>query len=204
MQVLYRFIQALTGAITPVYNQLVAIGDKPLDIFSKLQGLLSIRLLRQVNIAAVTGGASSTADINIAQLVIPANRLVAGDVFKIQINGIYTKPLSGGTSVNFWVKIGATKMVTLAYVPTVAQTSRNFFVDMDIDVRSIGASGSLFFTGFGNVEITSTPTNQILTANGNALTVDTTAAQTITIGFNFSNSNATNNVTANTAKIFQV
>ena len=203
MQVLYRFIQDLTNAVTPVYNQLLNIGDNPLEIFAKLQGLLSVRLLRQVNTAVVTGGASSTADINIAQLAIPANRLVAGDVFKIRIHGIYTKPLSIGSTINFWVKIGATKALTLTYQSTAGQTNRSFWVDASFDVRSIGGAGVLVFNGFGNVA-TSATANVVLNNDGTAQTTDTTIAQTITAGFNFSNSNASNSVTANTAKIIQM
>jgi hypothetical protein len=79
-----------------------------------------------------------------------------------------------------------------------AQTTRNFRLDVVLVARAIGASGSLVASGICN---TNTSTNQLTFASGTTGAADTTAAVPITIGYTFSNSNASNNVTAHTAII---
>jgi hypothetical protein len=202
MQVLYRFIQALPNAISPVYNQLIALGDKPFDIFAKLQGLLSVRQLRQVNINAVSGGGSTTADIGIVTLTVPGNRFNIGDVLDLTASGVYTKPISGGTTINFWVKINGVKRLTLPHTPNNTRTNLPWFFKGDLVVRDTGSNGVIVIEGFKLIN-TATATTTVVNNNGSVVTLDTTANVTIQIGFNFSNSNASNNVTASMGQILQ-
>lgn len=202
MQVLYRFIESLSAAPTSVYNQLLAIGDKPSNIFSKLQGLLSIRQLRQVNVAAVSGGASTTADVNIVQLIIPGNRLNAADVFNIRIDGSYTKNLSVGSNINFWIKINGVKIVTLTHTPNNSRTNLPFYVNASLLMRAVGSNAVAVVNSDGAISTSATATT-LINSLGGVANIDSTANVTITAGFNFSNSNASNNVTASHAVIIQ-
>ena len=202
MQISYRFIQSLQNAITPVFNQLLAIGDKPLDIFAKLQGLLSIRQLRQVNISAVSGGASTTADINIVTLTIPSNRFVIGDLLELTASGIYSKPLSVGTTINFWVKVNDVKQLTLSHTSINTRTNLPWFIKGELIVRDIGSTGDIVIEGFKLINTSATETT-VVNTTGSVVTLDTTADVIVQIGFNFSNNNAGNNVTATIGQIIQ-
>lgn len=202
MQISYRFIQSLQNAITPVFNQLLAIGDKPLDIFAKLQGLLSIRQLRQVNISAVSGGASTTADISIVTLTIPGNRFVIGDILDLTASGIYSKPLSAGTTINFWVKINGVKRLTLSHTPNNTRSNLPWFLKSDVVIRDIGSAGDMVVEGFKLINTSATATT-VVNNTGSTITLDTTADVIVQIGFNFSNNNAGNNVTATIGQIIQ-
>ena len=202
MQISYRFIQSLQNAITPVFNQLLAIGDKPLDIFAKLQGLLSIRQLRQVNISAVSGGASTTDDISIVTLTIPSNRFVIGDILDLTASGIYSKPLSLGTTINFWVKVNGVKRLTLSHTSTNTRTNLPWFIKGELIVRDIGSTGDIVIEGFKLINTSATETT-VVNTTGSVVTLDTTADVIVQIGFNFSNNNAGNNVTATIGQIIQ-
>lgn len=202
MQISYRFIQSLQNAITPVFNQLLAIGDKPLDIFAKLQGLLSIRQLRQVNISAVSGGASTTDDISIVTLTIPGNRFVIGDILDLTASGIYSKPLSLGTTINFWVKVNGVERLTFSHTAAGSRSNLPWFLKTDIVVRDIGSNGEMVVEGFKLINTSSTATTAV-SIPGSTIILDTTANIVVQIGFNFSNNNAGNNVTATIGQIIQ-
>lgn len=196
-QVKLKFIEAM-AAVTPVFGALLQSGDKLTDLFAKLQGLLGVRNARASITSVVSGGNSTTADQIIVTTSIPANYLALSGTIDVKAAGIFTKPLSIGTSLTFWVKVGANKIASFAYVPISAQTTRNFRLDVVLVARAIGASGSLVASGICN---TNTSTNQLTFASGTTGAADTTAAVPITIGYTFSNSNASNNVTAHTAII---
>lgn len=199
MQVLYRFIQAVTATITPVYADTIQIGDKFTDVLRKLQGVLMWRNMRTSITSAVTGGASTTSDIAIATLTIPANSLVSGDTIAAKFAGIMTRPISIGNPIHYWVKINGTKVAINSNTPTSAQTDKPIWVEFITAVYSVGASGEMYTTGRCDLNITSTPLPRM--TSGSSITVSTTATITVTLGFNFNNSNGSNKVTANVATI---
>ncbi len=202
MAINFRFIQRIASAAA-TYGSILQVGDRLDTVFQKLQSLLVTRSVRTILTAAVSGGSSSTADINVLSLTISPDTTFAGACYRITLNGTITKPLSIGTTVNIWVKVGSTKVAVLTFTPTAARTNTLFSVDFFITVRTIGASGTVYVSGNGTWQQTATSQ---LTAfgNGPVATVDNTSNFPITVGFNFSNSNASNNLTAQTGIILQI
>ena len=199
---LFRFIQQIETAISPTFNSLITVGDTLPAVFAKLQGLLTVRNLRSVITTQYTGGASTTADQNINTLTIPAGQLRAGDAFHTTLRGLWTKPISIGTAINFWIKVNDTKITTITYQPAAAgETALPFKVEADLVCRTIGGTGTIFANGNAFLSTNTTTGFARVQGSSNNQTVDTTAAVTITVGYNFSNSNASNNITANIANI---
>lgn len=199
----YRFIEKLAaGMFNPVYNTALAVGDKITDVFGKLQGLLNNRLNRAILTTPWSGGASTTADQTILTLTIPANQLQVGDLIRYEIRGTWTKPNSAGTYIQCWVKANGTRTGAVQYTPSGAVTSREFSYRGTLIVRSIGAAGVVYAASDGHF-MTSATASLFLSASGGAVTVNTTNTVTLTMGIVFSNSNASNNVTAEVAFIAQ-
>lgn len=188
---------------TPVFNSLVQLGDTIDQAIGKLQSLLSVRALRSILTSAVTGGASSTADFTLLTLTIPANRLLAGDVLELFINGTVNHPSAPGTTISYWVKIGATKVMTITYTPAATMTAMPFAFNARVVTRSVGAAGVIACGG----EMTShTSATNVFRYAGTPATAtqDTTASFNITVGGTFSNSNAGNLMTAVQGGAYQV
>lgn len=194
MQQLFRFIQRVTSAVTPTFNSLITVGDTVPTVFSKLQALLGIRSLRTVLVSTYTGGASTTADQNIMSLVVPASYNQVGNVFLVKMYGIWTKPFSNGTIIDMWVKINGVKVLNLSYTPTGTATNFPFNFEAMVINRTLGASG--VFAVNGRVDYSTNATTGLVVIDSGAFTTtaDTNADVTITVGYDFSNSNASNNI----------
>lgn len=203
MQILYRFIQALPNAITPVYNQLLAIGDKPFDIFAKIQGLLSVRQLRTVNTANIVGGSSTTNDISISQLVIPGGRLIQGSVFLCLSDGQVSKATGVSNGFVLWVKINGVKILSIPYKRSNTLNNLPLLIRSNIVVKNVGTNGVINVDGFSIVS-RGTANDDTLQGVGGEAAVNTTLPVTITLGFNYNGSNASNTIVANTGIIAEV
>ncbi len=181
--------------ITPVYNSALAAGDKITDLFAKVQGLLSIRLRRTVLTAAVTGGASSTADITLATLTIPGAEHRIGDVIKFFVLGNWDKPNSGTNIIRLWVKVNGVSAGTLSYTTNSAVTNRAISFDGALVIRTLAASGNVVGGLRAFIHRTATAVDTRST-QGDIATVNTQADLTITVGIGFGTSNAGNRFTA--------
>lgn len=199
----FKFLESLTSQmITPVFNSVLSAGDKITDLFAKVQALLLESNLRTVLTAAWSGGASTTADQTILTLVVPAGQLQVGDIIEYQLRGVWTKPYQAGTYIQVWVKVNGTRTGDVQYTPTGGVTARPFALKGFLTVRSVGSTGVILGSGDAQF-MTNATTTVTMVANGGAVTTDTTATVTITMGIVFSNSNASNNVTANIGFIKQ-
>lgn len=194
MQQLFRFIQRVPSAVTPTFNSLITVGDTVPTVFSKLQALLGIRSLRTVLVSTYTGGASTTADQNIMSLVVPAAYNQVGNVFLVKMYGIWTKPFSIGTTIDIWVKINGVKVLNLSYTSTGAATNFPFNFEAMVINRTLGASGVFAVNGRVDYSTNATTGLDVIDSGAFTTTADTNADVTITVGYDFSNSNASNNV----------
>ena len=189
------------GTVTPVFNSLLQTGDYITDLFSKVQGLLTWKATRSSITAAVSGGASTVADVNISSLTITANQPAAGDRVLIKVMGTITKPNAAGTTITFWAKInGTSKIGSVTYTPTAGLTTVPFCFECEVIFRTLGSSGTVWGQSTVNIQTAATTAIAYVGA-GASTTINTTANMTIAAGFTFSNSNASNNVTANIAVI---
>lgn len=199
----FKYLEALS-AITPVHNALLTAGDLITDVFAKLQGLLQRSSKKVILTSNLSGGASSNADVAIQTLTIVGNDTQLQDLFEIEIHGVWTKPFSvGGSSTNLWVKINGTKRALVTLPNTTSVTNRGFHYKGLVVVRQIGANGSVMATGNAVFNTNATASTSLHSTDTTPVTVNVTNNWTIQTGFNFSNSNASNNITIVNAKIHQ-
>ena len=202
MAITFKHIQRIASAAAN-YGSLLQVGDRLDVVFRKLQGLLVWKNTYNSLISTFSGGASSTADINIMTLDIDPTTLFSGATYRVTINGTISKPLSLGTTLNVWLKIGTDKTAILTFTPTATRTDTAFNVEFLINVRTVGAAGTMYASGVGIWEQTDTSALTAL-GDGPLVTLNNTVSFPLTVGFNFSNSNASNNLTAQTGIVLQL
>lgn len=182
------------SAATPGAAGSMSASDK-----TKLDALLSPVALNTIAPVIV---ANSTTDTTILTFSPAAGSLVAASAFNIKAGAFLSSAISAGT-ISIWVKLGATKIVvnTLT-LPASALTARNISYAGTLTIRSTGVSGVLKI--FGTMEsdanvLTGSPS---IAVDGGVV-IDTTAANTFTLGMNWSVANPSNTITAHTASIIQ-
>lgn len=198
----FKYLEALS-AVTPAYNALLTAGDLITDVFAKLQGLLQRSQKEVILTSNLSGGASTTADVVIQTLTIQGTDSHLQDLFEVEFHGVWTKPSAGGSSLSLWVKVNGTKEATVTITPTGNVNNQGFHYKGLVTVRQIGANGSVMASGNAVLNTTATAATSLHSTDVTPVTVNTTTNWTIQTGFNFSNSNASNNVTVVNAKIHQ-
>ena len=199
MAITFKHIQRIASAAAN-YGSLLQVGDRLDVVFRKLQGLLVWKNTYKSLISAFSGGASSTDDINIMTLDIDPTTLFSGATYRVTINGTISKPLWIGTTVNIWLKIGTSKTAVLTFTPTATRTNTAFNAEFLINVRTVGEAGTMYASGVGIWAQTDTSA----LGNGPLVTLNNTVSFPLTVGFNFSNSNASNDLTAQTGIVLQL
>lgn len=124
------------------------------------------------------------------QIVIPAPMLneFAGKKISFQAAGFYTTSASAGT-YNWGIYMGAAGAIgsmtaiattgALSYV--VSQTNRAWRLEGEIQIRSLGSSGTCI--AMGDVSnVTSSGKDMMFTAAASTATIDTTSARAIALG----------------------
>lgn len=157
------------------------------------------------NVIAVGAGspyASSTTltDVSPApQITLAANSLYVGQRLHVKGYGIFSNT---GTptlllGVYYGGVAGTALAVTGATTTTTGATSWPFSVDLDIQVRTVGASGTVWCNGFVNLGTSLTATTPIWlpSTQSQPVTINTTTANAITIGAQWGTSNASNTLT---------
>lgn len=198
----FKYLEALS-AITPVHNALLTAGDLITDVFAKLQGLLQRSSKKVILTSNLSGGASTTADVAIQTLTIAGNDSQLEDLFEVEIHGRWTKPSVGGSSTNIWIKVNGTKEALVTLPNTASVINQGFHYKGLVVIRQIGANGSVMATGNAVLNTTATAATALHSTDTTPVTVNVTNNWTIQTGFNFSNSNASNNITIINAKIHQ-
>ena len=198
----FKYLEALS-AITPVHNALLTAGDLITDVFAKLQGLLQRSSKKVILTSNLSGGASTTADVAIQTLTIVGNDSQLQDLFEIEIHGVWTQPLLGGSSTNLWIKVNDTKEALVTLPNATSVTDQGFHYKGLVVVRQIGANGSVMATGNAVLNTNATASTSLHSTNTTPVTVNVTNNWTIQTGFNFNSSNASNNITIVNAKIYQ-
>jgi hypothetical protein len=166
-------------------------------VAAQLKPLLRWRSIRVNLTSTSTGGINTTADHNWLTLSIPANTLQVGDVIEFDVYGFLNKG-TGAASLNFFTKWGAAKLgvLTVAGLGNGSFTNRPLRFQGKMTVRTIGATGTLQYAyqtqldGFTQVTLLST----------NAV-INTTIANTLTLGCNLTTANASSSSNATTGGI---
>ena len=143
------------------------------------------------NVAASTAHAASTTETLFdTQYSIPANTLVAGSIIKVRFQGIATATNSTDTlTVKLYIG-GLSGTAILTGTATDATNNDIFTGEALIQIRTAGASGTLVAVASGNIVPAATrvavPVYQITAST----TIDTTAAQVIGVGADWSTTGA--------------
>lgn len=139
------------------------------------------------NVAASTAHTNSTDEALFdTQFSIPANTLRAGSVIKVRFQGIATATNSGDTlTVKLYIG-GLSGTAILTGTATDATNNDIFTGEATIVIRTIGATGTFVAVASGNIVPAATrvavPVFQITAST----TIDTTAAQVIGVGADWS------------------
>lgn len=189
-----------TGGTTPVISISAATsgaaGSMSAADKTKLDAL-PLRLT-PVTLTADVTAANSTADFNILSLSIPANSLVSGSFLSAKLASFLGAAASGGI-FSVWVKVGATKLISLNLTAPASATS---FIALRGEILMTIRPGSIMFIAGSLTTINNTFTPVNLTQFQSA-SFDPTIANTLTIGVNWGTALAANTATVNTCIISQ-
>ena len=151
-------------------------------------------VMAYVNTAASTAHANSTDEALFStQFSIPANTLVAGSVVKIHFQGIATST-NGTDTLTIKLYIGGLAGTALLTGTATDVANNNIFAGwFHLVVRTAGASGTM--VGFGahtDVPAASGTAVMDITETLASTTIDTTAAQVVGVGADWSAASASN------------
>lgn len=158
-------------------------------------------------LGAGTALASSTSatDISAApQLVLPANYLYAGQRLRLVGYGIFSTSATPNLTLGGYY--GGVAGTLLAGTGTVA-TSNNaasfpWRLELDISVRTIGSSGTVWCNGFVMLGTLTVPTLVwIPNSQTQPITINTTTANAITVGATWGTNSSSNTITCEDAYI---
>lgn len=183
----------LHALATTTADGFMSAGDKV-----KLNNL-SVPAVAPSTLIADAVATNTTADGVILSIAVPAGALLPGSTISLRMFGLVTSAAVSGT-LSFWVKIGATKVLSQSFtLPALGVTNAGVFYTANATVRTAGAAGT--------IQLSSLMTSGSNALNGGPVvgtaagSIDTTAANTFTIGWNWSVANAGNTATAKNATI---
>jgi len=159
-------------------------------------------VLNVPGVGAGTPLASSTTltDISPApQLVLPANYLYIGQRLRLTAYGIYS---SSGTPTlilgGYYGGVAGTALAaTAANAVASGAASDPWQLSLDIFVRTTGSSGTVWCNGLVNVgsSLTGVTTYTIPSSQTQPITINTTTANALTVGAQWSSSSASDTIT---------
>jgi hypothetical protein len=142
---------------------------------------------------------NSTADGAILSLVMPANSMVAGTSLSFRLYGLISSAATSGT-LSVWIKVGATKVMTQTFtLPALGQTNTGIIYTAGMTIRAAGAAAASQISSLMTSNLNALSGGPIV--GSTAATINTTVANTLSIGWNWSQANASNIATAKNATI---
>jgi hypothetical protein len=146
------------------------------------------------NVAASTAHSDTTTEALFdTQFSIPANTLVAGSVIKVRYQGIATSTNSTDTLLIKLYIGGLSGTALLTGTATDVANNNIFAGECTIVIRTAGASGTLVAVGtHTDVPAASGTASHAITEITASTTIDTTAAQVIGVGADWSVASASN------------
>lgn len=155
-------------------------------------------IFRQTASVTIVNSAAETTLIGsgVGSVTLPANFITPGMTFKVRGFGLHTA--AANPSVEVKIKFGTTILLDTGIVTSGNSTNALLDIEAWITCRSSGAGGTVFAQGWyrehtgGASGGTSTSFNMV---NTSATTVDTTAAQTINITWQWGTASASDSAT---------
>ncbi len=182
-----RINVAGTGDFAGIAVAAAASGDTTLDVKINESGSGSgLQYSATAASAALTNTTTETSFDN-STVTIPANTLNAGDVIRVRAQGICTSTNSTDT-LNAKLKFGSTVVAATGAVDVA--NNDVFYIDVDLVVRTVGASGTIVATGLVGLGVEGTVTGK--PAKLASATVDTTASIAMSVTGTWSVASASN------------
>ena len=152
--------------------------------------------------AAALASSAALTDISpVPQLILPANYMQPGKVFRLTAAGVFSNTATPTLLIGFYIGgvAGAAIAASGAITTITAATAWSWIAQVSFQVRTIGTSGTIFPFAGGLLMPASLTAFQakypIPAAAPAAVTVDTTAAKAVTVGAQWGTSSASNTVT---------
>jgi hypothetical protein len=164
-----------------------ALSDTTVDVaINETDGSTQMAGVEVAASAALTASSTET-NFDTSVLTIPANTLRVGDVIRVRAQGIATATNSTDT-LNARIKFGTNAVIATGAVDVA--NNDIFYLEGDIVVRTIGATGTIVAAGASAIGTEGTVTSK--PAKLASTTVDTTAAITLAISGQWSTTSAGN------------
>lgn len=152
--------------------------------------------------AAGTALANSTTLTDISQapqFTLPANFLQAGSALRLTAHGVFSNTGTPTLIVGFYYGgvAGIALAATAATTTTTGATNWSWRAECLVTVRSTGSSGTAWTQGqFANPTALTTQSSIVMPGTAPAaVTIDTTAAKTLTVGAQWGTASASNTIT---------
>jgi hypothetical protein len=163
--------------------------------------LLPATFFSPVSLTSDVVAQNTTADVNVFSTILPANSLAVGTTFSSSFTLLASAAAASGT-ISIWVKLGATKILNATFtVPLGGLTNQPLVSFFRWTVRTVGAAGTLQVSGNNNGS--STLFTSGIVVNTALANINTTIANTMSIGVNWSVANAGNVARAKTGLMEQ-
>lgn len=147
--------------------------------------------------------ASNTAsDVSILSVSTPANSLQIGSTFESRAYFLINAAALAGSTFTVWIKLNATKVLNATFsIPAVGLSNQTVAYSMLFTVRTTGAAGTFYVSCNSHGPNTLFTSGTVINLSGGS--IDTTTANTLSIGMNWSAANAGNVATAKSGILTQ-
>lgn len=155
------------------------------------------QVFSQVTVAGGDTINTTAAETNFAtSKVFPADKLKhIGRVVRVRAWGTYGTLGSGTVTIQLKLKAGTTTLLDFGAITTaISIAARRWYVEADLTVVAVGASGSLECAGHAAIPTANDDVTKSRPAVGSTTTVDTTAAQTLQISAQHGASSSSNTI----------
>jgi hypothetical protein len=134
------------------------------------------------------------------QYVVPANYLYVGQRWKIRGYGVFSTTTGTPTILVgiYWGGVAGTAIATTAAIATAnSQTNDPWRIECDINVRSVGSTGTVWANGRFELgtSLTALTPYWIPSSQTQPVTISTTTANAWSIGAQWGTANASNTIT---------
>lgn len=149
----------------------------------------------QSALVTVASTASETTLVGTGEgsLTIQKDSLAVGKTFRVSAKGFLST--TGTPTLRLKVKLGSTVILDSGTATMATITNESFSLNSEFSVYSIGSSGTVNGQGIMIVTGSSAKVIAVPTASGSAITVDSTANQTISVTATWGTSSSSNTIT---------
>lgn len=159
---------------------------------------LKHRLANTADSSPIANTASETNfDVNRSLSTI---QMQPGRIFKLRAYGVYST--TGTPTLQFRVKVGSTNLVVFTAKTGINNASnQSWMLEAEIVVRSLGASGTVMTAGRISINTSSGVDTVETVVNNAAISMDTTAVQTLQVSLQWSAASSSNTATLKTLSL---